>query len=150
MKVEHTLGIIKPDGVERQLIGPILADLTAAGLRVVALRLKKLSKDEAMYFYAVHKERPFYQELVSYMTRSPVALMVLAGEQAITKYREVMGDTHPEKAAAGTLRKKYALNIQENTVHGSDSKENAAQEIKFFFSESEIFTGYYTECSTPS
>lgn len=146
MAFEHTLSIIKPDGVERQLTGAILSDLEQADLRVVALKLKKLSLDEAQYFYSVHSERPFFNELVTYMTRSPVAVLVLAGENAVTRYREIMGDTNPEKAEAGTLRKKYGLSIGENTVHGSDSLENASKEVRFFFSESDIYTGYYHAC----
>lgn len=145
MAFEHTLSIIKPDGVERQLIGPIIASITAADLRVVALKFMKLYRQEASSFYTVHYERPFFQELLDYMSRSPVVPMVLAGENAVARYRELMGDTDPKKAAPGTLRAEYGLSIQENTVHGTDSVDKAMEEIGFFFGRPEVFTEFYVE-----
>jgi nucleoside-diphosphate kinase len=138
MAIERTFSIIKPDGVERNLIGKIIAHFEANGLRPVALKLKKLTTEEAEGFYAVHKERGFFGELVEFMSRSSVLLMVLEGEDAVAKNRELMGATNPANAADGTIRKLYALSIGENTVHGSDSAENAAIEINYFFATSEL------------
>lgn len=132
--LETTLSIIKPDGVRRNLTGKILADIESAGLRVVATRLIHLSKKQAEKFYEVHKARPFYGELVESMTSGPVLVSALQGPNAITKYRDVMGATNPSQAAEGTLRKKYAVSIGENTVHGSDAAETAKNEVAFFFS----------------
>lgn len=133
MAIERTLSIIKPDGVERNLIGKILAVYEAAGLKIVAGRLVHLSRNEAERFYAVHSERPFFGELVDFMTRSPVFVSVLEGENAIQLHRDTMGATNPANAAEGTVRKQFALSIGENTVHGSDAAETAAEEIAFFF-----------------
>lgn len=138
MAVERTLSIIKPDATRRNLTGKIVAKFEEAGLRVVASKRIHLSRKQAEAFYAVHKDRPFYGELVEQMSASPVVVQVLEGESAIIKNREVMGATNPEKAAEGTIRKEFALSMGENSVHGSDAPETAAQEIKFFFSDSEI------------
>ena len=138
MTVERTLSIIKPDATRRNLTGAVNKCLEDAGLRIVAQRRIKLSRDKAEGFYAVHKERPFYSDLCDFMTSGPVVVQVLEGEDAITKNREVMGATNPDDAAEGTIRKLYAENIEANSVHGSDSPENAAIEIKYFFQDSEI------------
>ena len=141
MAQERTFSIIKPDAVERHLVGKIIAHFEENGLRPVALKRKLLTQHEAEGFYAVHKERPFFGELVEFMMRSPVVLMVLEGENAVAKNREVMGATNPSDAAEGTIRKKFAKSIGENSVHGSDSKENAANEISYFFADTEVFGG---------
>ncbi len=138
MATERTLSIIKPDATERNLTGQINARFEAAGLRIVAQKRLHLTKTQAEAFYAVHKERPFYADLVAFMTKGPVVVQVLEGDDAIAKNREVMGATDPAKAAAGTIRKDFALNIEANSVHGSDAAETAAQEIAFFFSGIEI------------
>jgi nucleoside-diphosphate kinase len=138
MAIETTLSILKPDAVERNLVGKIIAHFEANGLRPVALRRVHLSRREAEGFYAVHKERPFFGELVEFMTRSPVVVMALRGEDAVARNRELMGATNPANAAEGTIRKLYALSIGENTVHGSDSAENAAIEVAYFFRGTEI------------
>ena len=139
MAIERTLSIIKPDGTERNLIGKILAIYEGAGLKVVAGKLIHLSEQEAGQFYAVHKERPFYGELVEFMTRNPVFVSVLEGENAIAKHRDLMGATNPAEAADGTVRKLYAESIGENTVHGSDAPETAAEEIAFFFPGHQVY-----------
>jgi len=139
MAVERTFSIIKPDAVERNLVGKIIAHFEEAGLRPVAIKRKQLTLTEAEGFYAVHSERPFFGELTEFMSRSPVVLMVLEGEGAVAKNREVMGATNPADAADGTIRKLYAESIGENSVHGSDSPENAAIEIAYFFAATEIF-----------
>mgnify|MGYP001262517133 CR=1 FL=1 len=136
--MERTFSIIKPDGVKRNLIGKIVSKFEEAGLRPVAMKRKLLSQQEAEGFYAVHKERPFFGELVEFMTSGPVVLMALEGENAIARNREIMGATNPAEAAEGTIRKLYAESIGENTVHGSDAPETAAEEIKYFFSDTEI------------
>ncbi|MFT6397770.1 MAG: nucleoside-diphosphate kinase [Bradymonadia bacterium] len=136
--MERTFSIIKPDGVERNLCGEILRRFEAAGLRVAATRLQHLSLKEAQGFYAVHSERPFFGELTEFMSRSPVLLTVLEGENAVAKNRDLMGATNPADAAAGTIRKDFAKSIGENTVHGSDAAETAAVEIAYFFRETEI------------
>ncbi len=141
MAVERTLSIIKPDGVEKGIIGRVISRFETSGLKPVAIRLTHLSQAEAEGFYAVHKARPFFNDLVTFMTSGPVVLMVLEGENAVAKNREVMGATDPKKAAENTLRKDFATNIEENTVHGSDSLDNARIEISYFFRETEIF-GY--------
>ncbi len=133
MAIERTLSIIKPDGVEKGVIGQIIARFGTSGLKVVAMRMAFLSKREAEGFYAVHKARPFFADLVTFMTSGPVVLLVLEGEGAVAKNREVMGATDPKKAAEGTIRKDFATDIEKNTVHGSDSLENAAIEISYFF-----------------
>ena len=135
MSVEQTLSIIKPDGVEKNLIGEIYGRFEKAGLKIVAARMMHLSKEQAEGFYAVHKERPFYNDLVSYMTSGPVIVQVLEGEGAIDKNREIMGATNPDDAAPGTIRKDFAASIEENVVHGSDGPDTAAQEIAFFFGD---------------
>ena len=136
--MSRTFSIIKPDATRRNLTGAINADIEAAGLRIVAQRRVKLTQAQAEEFYGVHKERPFFGELVGQMTAEPVVVQVLEADNAVPKYREVMGATNPEQAAEGTLRKLFALSIGENSVHGSDSDENAAIEIAQFFSEDQI------------
>lgn len=133
MATERTLSIIKPDAVEANNIGGILGMIEEAGLKIIATRMVHLTRAQAEGFYAVHKERPFFGELCEFMTRSPVVVSVLEGENAVAKYREVMGATNPAEAAEGTIRKKYAKDIGENSVHGSDSAENAAIETAYFF-----------------
>jgi nucleoside-diphosphate kinase len=135
MSVEQTLSIIKPDGVQKNLIGEIYRRFEKAGLRIVAARMMHLTREQAEGFYAVHKERPFYNDLVSYMTSGPVVVQVLEGESAIDKNREIMGATNPDDAAPGTIRKDFAESIEENVVHGSDGPDTAAQEIAFFFGD---------------
>lgn len=139
MALERTLSIIKPDGVRRNLMGKIVARFEEEGLKVAAARLTQLSRRDAEGFYAVHKERPFFGELVESMCAGPVLLMVLEGEGAIAKNRTIMGATNPKDAAEGTLRKLYALSIGENTVHGSDAPETAQFEIGWFFPQSQVF-----------
>ena len=138
MAIERTFSIIKPDAVRRNLIGNILAVFEKNGLRPVALKKIKMTRAQAEGFYAVHKERPLYGELVESMMSGPVVVQVLEGENAILKNREVMGATNPANAAEGTIRKLYAVSVGENSVHGSDAPETAAEEIKFFFSDDEI------------
>ncbi|MFZ5467880.1 MAG: nucleoside-diphosphate kinase [Myxococcota bacterium] len=138
MAIERTLSIIKPDGLEKGVIGKVIARFEESGLKPIAARLTWLSKKEAEGFYAVHKARPFFNDLVSFMTSGPVLLMVLEGESAISKNREVMGATNPANAAPGTIRKDFATNVEKNTVHGSDSPENAKIEIAYFFRETEL------------
>ena len=135
MSVEQTLSIIKPDGVQKNLIGEIYGRFEKAGLQIVAARMMHLSKEQAEGFYAVHKERPFYQDLVAYMTSGPVIVQVLEGDGAIDKNREIMGATNPDDAAPGTIRKDFAASIEENVVHGSDGPDTAAQDIEFFFGD---------------
>ena len=138
MALERTLSIVKPDGVSRNLIGNVYQRFQKAGLRIVAARMLRLSQQQAELFYEVHKERPFYKDLVRYMTSGPVIAQVLEGEGAIAKNREIMGATDPKKAAPGTIRADLAQSIEANVVHGSDAPETAAREIAFFFSASEI------------
>ena len=138
MPVERTFSIIKPDATERNLTGKIIAKLEEAGLRVVAQKRVRWSEDEAKTFYEVHKERPFYGELVTFMTSGPIVMQVLEGEDAVAKNREIMGATNPANAAPGTIRKEFAENIERNSVHGSDSAENAAIEIALCFKDNEI------------
>jgi nucleoside-diphosphate kinase len=138
MATQRTLSIIKPDATRRNLTGAIIARFEKAGLRVVAQKRLQLSQAQAEAFYAVHKERPFYNSLVSFMTSGPVLVQVLEGENAIAKNREVMGATDPAKAAEGTIRKDFAESIEANSVHGSDAPETASGEIAFFFSGLEI------------
>ena len=135
MAIERTFSIIKPDAVARNVIGEIVSRFEKSGLRIVASKMVHLTKDQAGAFYAVHKERPFYNDLVEYMTSGPVIVQVLEGENAIMKNREIMGATNPADAAAGTIRADFANSIEENAVHGSDAPETAAQEIAFFFSD---------------
>ncbi|MCD6547874.1 MAG: nucleoside-diphosphate kinase [Thermodesulfobacterium sp.] len=136
--MERTLVMIKPDGVERNLIGKIISIFEEKGLRVVALKKLKLSKEQAKVFYIVHKDRPFYESLTDYISSGPVVAMVLEGENSIKKVREIMGATNPQEAEEGTIRKLFGVNKEKNTVHGSDSPESAEKEIKFFFSEHEL------------
>ncbi len=138
MAVERTLSIIKPDATRRNLTGQIAARFEQAGLRIIASKRMRLSKAQAESFYGVHKARPFFNGLVEFMTSGPVVVQVLEGENAVLKNREVMGATDPAKAAAGTIRKDFAENIEANSVHGSDATDTAANEIKFFFSDLEI------------
>ena len=138
MAIERTLSIIKPDAVAKNVVGQIYARFEAAGLKVIAARMAHLSRREAEQFYAVHKERPFFKDLVEFMISGPVMIQVLEGEGAILKYRDVMGATDPSKAADGTIRKLHAKSIGENSVHGSDAAETAAIEIAQFFSGNEI------------
>ena len=135
---ERTFAMIKPDGVSEGKAGKILAAIEAAGFRVVGMKLKHLSKREAEGFYAVHKERPFYNSLVSFMTEGPAVLLVLEAPDAIKKWRETMGATNPANAAEGTIRKQFATSIERNCVHGSDAPETAQNEVLYFFSQSEL------------
>jgi nucleoside-diphosphate kinase len=138
MARERTFSIIKPDATRRNITGAVNDRIEKSGLRIVAQKRLKMSKEQAEGFYAVHKERPFYKDLVTFMTSGPVVVQVLEGENAVAKYREVMGATDPAKAAAGTIRKDFAESIEANSVHGSDSAENAKTEIAFFFKDNEI------------
>jgi nucleoside-diphosphate kinase len=135
---EQTLSIIKPDAVGKNHIGEIIARFEKAGLKIVAAKMKHLSQQDAEGFYAVHRERPFFKDLVSFMTTGPVLIMALEGENAISKNREIMGATDPQKADKGTIRADFAKTIDENAVHGSDSEENAKIEIAYFFSKLEV------------
>jgi nucleoside-diphosphate kinase len=138
MALERTFSIVKPDGVARNLIGEVYRRFEQAGLRIVASRMVHLSQSEAEGFYAVHRERPFFKDLVKYMTSGPVVVQVLEGENAVLKNREIMGATDPKKAAPGTIRADLAQSIEANTVHGSDAPETAAVEIAYFFRATEI------------
>lgn len=138
MAVERTLSIVKPDGVAKNLIGEVYRRFEKAGLKIVAAKMLKLRQDQAEGFYAVHKARPFYADLVRYMSSGPVVVQVLEGENAIKANRDIMGATNPKQAAPGTIRADFAASIEENVVHGSDGPETAKNEIAFFFSEAEI------------
>ena len=138
MAIERTFSILKPDATERNLTGAINAIIEKAGLRIVAQKRVRISREQAEKFYGVHRERPFFGELVAFMTSGPVVVQVLQGENAIAKYREVMGATDPAKAAPGTIRKTHAKSIGENSVHGSDAPDTALREIAQFFSENEM------------
>ncbi|ABI65527.1 MULTISPECIES: nucleoside-diphosphate kinase [Maricaulis] len=138
MAIQRTFSIIKPDATARNLTGAINAKIEAAGLRIIAQKRIRLSREQAEGFYGVHKERPFFNDLVTFMISGPVVVQVLEGEDAIAKYRTVMGATNPEQADAGTIRKDFAESIEANSVHGSDAPETAAEEIPFFFSDDEI------------
>jgi nucleoside-diphosphate kinase len=138
MALERTFSIVKPDGVAKNLIGEVYRRFEKAGLKIIASKMIRLRQDQAEGFYAVHRERPFYKDLVKYMTSGPVVVQVLEGENAIARYREIMGATNPADAAAGTIRKQFAKSLGENTVHGSDSADNAKAEINQFFSGNEI------------
>jgi nucleoside-diphosphate kinase len=138
MAVERTFSIIKPDATRRNLTGAINQKIEAAGLRIVAQKRLQLTEAQAKAFYAVHAARPFYNDLVTFMVSGPVVVQVLEGDDAVTRYRDVMGATNPANAAPGTIRKEFAESIEANSAHGSDSAENAKSEIAFFFSESEI------------
>jgi nucleoside-diphosphate kinase len=138
MALERTLSIVKPDGVAKNLIGEVYRRFEKAGLNVVAAKMLRLRQDQAEGFYAVHKARPFYADLVRYMTSGPVMVQVLEGENAVKANRDIMGATNPKQAAPGTIRADFAASIEENVVHGSDAPATAATEIAFFFSEAEI------------
>jgi nucleoside-diphosphate kinase len=138
MALERTLSIVKPDGVSANLIGEVLRRLEKGGLTIIAARMRQLSQAEAEGFYAVHRERPFFKDLVRYMTSGPVLVQVLQGESAIARNREIMGATDPKKAAAGTIRADLAKSIEQNVVHGSDAPDTAAREIAYFFGETEL------------
>jgi nucleoside-diphosphate kinase len=138
MMIERTFSIVKPDAVKRNLQGAILKMIQDAGLKIVAMKMIHMTREQAEGFYAVHKERPFFDSLVDYMCSGPCVVSVLEGENAIAKYREVMGATNPAEAAEGTIRKTFALDIEKNSCHGSDAPETAAQEIPYFFSQLEI------------
>ena len=138
MAVTRTFSIIKPDGTRRNITGAVTKMLEDAGLRVVASKRIQMTKEQAEGFYAVHKERPFFADLVAFMISGPVVVQVLEGEDAVKRNRDIMGATNPADAEAGTIRKELAESIEANTVHGSDSEENAANEIKFFFTDAEI------------
>lgn len=139
MRVERTLSIVKPDATGRKLIGEILRRFEAAGLKIAAAKLLRLTPERAQAFYAVHRERPFYASLCAYMSSGPIFVSVLEGENAILKNREIMGATDPAKAAPGTIRKDFGKDVEQNAVHGSDAAETAAGEIAFFFKPDEIF-----------
>lgn len=139
MAIERTLSIVKPDGVARNIIGEIYRRFEAAGLKILAARMTHLTPAQAGAFYAVHRERPFYRDLVSYMCSGPVMVQVLEGDDAIAKNREIMGATDPRKADKGTIRADFADSIEENVVHGSDATDTAAQEIAFFFAGADIW-----------
>ena len=139
MSVEQTLSIIKPDGVQKNLIGEIYSRFEKAGLQIVAAKMLQMSKQQAERFYAVHKERPFFISLINYMTSGPVMVQTLEGEDAIGRNREIMGATNPADATKGTIRAEFAESIEKNIVHGSDGPETAAQEITFFFGDDEMY-----------
>ena len=139
MSIEQTLSIIKPDATSRNITGQVNSIIEKSGLKIIGQKKIKLTKETAGKFYEVHKERPFFQDLVSFMVSGPVIVQVLQGENAVALYRKVMGATNPQEAEVGTIRKEFALSIEANSVHGSDSIENAKKEISFFFSETEIF-----------
>ena len=138
MSLERTLSIVKPDGVAKNVIGDVYRRFEQAGLRIVAARMLRLTQAQAEAFYGIHRERPFFKDLCRYMTSGPVMVQVLEGEGAVARNRDIMGATDPKKAAAGTIRADLADSIEANVVHGSDSAENAAREVAFFFSETEI------------
>lgn len=136
--MERTLSIVKPDGVKKNVIGEVINRFEQKGMRVAALKMLRMSKDDAKGFYIVHKERPFYDSLTGFMSEGPIVVMVIEGESAISKVREIMGATNPKDAVPGTIRADFASDIEHNIVHGSDSKESAAYEIPYFFSSLEI------------
>ena len=136
--MERTFSIIKPDATKRNISGRINQIIEESGLRIIAQKRIKLSSDQAIKFYSIHNKKPFFNDLINYMTSGPVVVQVLEANNAVDKYREIMGATNPEKAKNGTIRKTLALNVQENSVHGSDSIKNAKDEINFFFTENEI------------
>ena len=136
--MDNTFSIIKPDATKRNLTGAINKKIEENNLRIIAQKRIKLTKEKAEQFYSVHKDRPFFNDLIDYMTSEPVVVQVLKGHDAVKKYRDVMGSTNPEQAESGTIRKEFGLNIQENSVHGSDSDENATIEIDFFFNKEEL------------
>jgi len=139
MGIERTLSIIKPDGVKKNAIGEIISTLESNGLRIAGMKMLYLTKEECAKFYEVHKDKPFYNSLIEFMSSGPVVVMVLEGNGAIQKNREIMGATNPALAKEGTIRKKFGTNVEKNAIHGSDSPETAEREIKFFFRDTEIF-----------
>tara|TARA_B100001063_G_C16459179_1_gene402205 strand:- start:99 stop:515 length:417 start_codon:yes stop_codon:yes gene_type:complete len=136
--MENTFSIIKPDATKRNITGSINKVIEESGLRIIAQKRIKLTTEQAEKFYSVHKERPFFKDLIEFMTSEPVIVQVLSGENSVERYRSIMGATNPENADEGTIRKLFALNVQENSVHGSDSNENAKIEIEFFFKDEEV------------
>lgn len=136
--MERTLSIVKPDGTEKNVIGEVVSRFEKNGIKVIALKMVELTKEDAEGFYAVHRERPFFGSLTDFMSRGPIVVMALEGDNAISKVRDIMGATNPEEAAEGTIRKDFASNIEENTVHGSDSPESAEYEIGYFFNALEL------------
>ena len=136
--MDKTFSIIKPDATKRNITGSINKLIEESGLRIIAQKRIKLTNDQAENFYSIHRERPFFQDLIKYMTSEPVVVQVLSGENCVERYRSIMGATNPENAEDGTIRKLFALNVQDNSVHGSDSKDNAKTEIDFFFKVDEI------------
>jgi len=136
--MDQTFSIIKPDATKRNITGSINKVIEESGLRIIAQKRIKLTNDQARNFYSIHKERPFFNDLIEYMTSEPVVVQILSGENCVEKYRTIMGATNPENAEKGTIRKLFALNVQENSVHGSDSEDNAKNEINFFFKAEEI------------
>jgi nucleoside-diphosphate kinase len=150
MAIERTLSILKPDALQSGVVGQIIAKFEEAGLKPVAMKMLQLTQKDAEGFYAVHRERPFFKSLVKYMTSGPVIVQVLEGENAVARNREVMGATDPAKAAEGTIRKLFAKSIEANSVHGSDSAENALMEIAFFFPQTELVQYEWTGKRTPA
>lgn len=144
MAVERTLSIVKPDGVRTNVIGEVFKRFESAGLQIVAARMTSLTKAQAQAFYAVHRERPFFDSLTTFMSSGPIVASVLEGEDAINRNRELMGATNPAEAAPGTIRKEYASSVEQNIVHGSDAPETAREEIGFFFSDSDLVQGVRT------
>ena len=136
--MDKTFSIIKPDATKRNITGSINKVIEESGLRIIAQKRIRLTNDQAENFYSIHKEKPFFNDLIEYMTSEPVVVQILSGENCVARYRAIMGATNPENAENGTIRKLFALNVQENSVHGSDSKDNAKIEINFFFKEEEI------------
>ena len=137
--MEKTLSIVKPDGIRKNIVGEVIKRFELDGLRIAALKMIRLSKDEAKRFYIVHKEKPFYNSLTSFMSEGPIVVMVVEGEQAITRVREIMGATNPQDAKPGTIRSDFASDVEHNIVHGSDSNDSVAYEIPFFFSSLDVF-----------
>ncbi|MCH8883385.1 MAG: nucleoside-diphosphate kinase [SAR324 cluster bacterium] len=144
MAVERTLSIVKPDGVRANVIGEVFKRFESAGLQIVAARMTSLTKAQAQAFYAVHRERPFFDSLTTFMSSGPIVVSVLEGEDAINRNRELMGATNPAEAAPGTIRKEYASSVEQNIVHGSDAPETAREEIGFFFSDADLVQGVRT------
>ena len=144
MAVERTLSIVKPDGVRTNVIGEVFKRFESAGLQIVAARMTSLTKAQAQAFYAVHRERPFFDSLTTFMSSGPIVVSVLEGEDAINRNRELMGATNPAEAAPGTIRKEYASSVEQNIVHGSDAPETAREEIGFFFSDADLVQGVRT------
>ena len=144
MAVERTLSIVKPDGVRANLIGEVFKRFESAGLQIVAARMTSLTKTQAQAFYAVHRERPFFESLTTFMSSGPIVASVLEGKDAIDRNRELMGATNPAEAAPGTIRKEYASSVEQNIVHGSDAPETAREEIGFFFSHADLVQGVRT------